>query len=102
MALRRLTVRKAGMRPALFLGGDRELVMVTGLMSTVMILIAQDIIAALLGIALWFCAVFVFRKMAVHDPLLRKKYIRHLRYRKYYPARSTPFRVNRTVPGGQG
>jgi type IV secretion system protein VirB3 len=33
--------------------------------------------------------------MAKADPLMRQVYFRHRRYRTYYPARSTPWRVNR-------
>jgi type IV secretion system protein VirB3 len=32
--------------------------------------------------------------MAKSDPRLRPVYLRHRKYKRYYPARSTPFRSN--------
>jgi type IV secretion system protein VirB3 len=51
---------------------------------------------ALVGgaLLLTFC-IYVLRLMAKADPLMRQVYFRHRRYRAYYPARSTPFRINR-------
>ena len=37
--------------------------------------------------------------MAKSDPKLRFVYLRHRRYRRYYPARSTPFAS--TPPAGK-
>jgi type IV secretion system protein VirB3 len=39
--------------------------------------------------------------MAKADPRLRFVYMRHRRYKPYYPARSTPFRVNASGQGRQ-
>jgi type IV secretory pathway TrbD component len=36
MALRRVTIHRAGIRPHLFLGGDRELVLFSGLIAFVL------------------------------------------------------------------
>lgn len=46
------------------------------------------------GLFIWFGALWATRLMAKADPLLRGVYLRHRRYRPYYPARSTPFRTN--------
>ena len=43
----------------------------------------------------------MFRKMAKSDPRMRQVYIRHRKYKSYYPARSTPFRINPTSQGKQ-
>ena len=53
----------------------------------------------MVGLLLWTGALFACRLMAAHDPMLRRVYLRHRRYRRYYAARSTPFRVN---PDSQG
>jgi hypothetical protein len=50
---------------------------------------------------LWFGALFAFRLMAKADPKMRHVYLRHRRYKAYYPARSTPFRENTTSQGKQ-
>ena len=101
MALRTIPLRRAGNREHLFLGGDRELVMFSGLLAGALIFSAQDLRATLFGIALWFVALFVLRLMAKADPKLRQVYLRHRRYRGYYAARSTPFRNNPTPSGGR-
>ena len=51
--------------------------------------------SAVYGLLLWFGGLAILRSMAKSDPLMRKVYLRHRLYRKYYPPRSTPWRVNR-------
>lgn len=94
MALRTIPIRRAGNRHNLFLGGDRELVMVAGLLAFTLVVAAQDALATTAGVTLWFSAVYACRLMAKKDPKLRHVYVRHRRYCRYYPARSTPFREN--------
>ena len=94
MALRTIPIRRAGNRDNLFMGGDRELVMFSGLMAFALIFSAQELRATVIGLLLWFGASFACRLMAKSDPKLRRVYLRSRRYQRYYPARSTPFRVN--------
>ncbi|MGL6176060.1 MAG: conjugal transfer protein TrbD [Vibrionaceae bacterium] len=96
MALRTIPIRRAGNRENLFIGGDRELVMFSGLLAGALIFSAQEIRATIFGLILWFGALFVCRLMAKSDPKLRHVYLRHRRYKAYYPARSTPYRENTT------
>ena len=76
------------------MGGDRELVMFAGLLAGALIFSAQELRATIFGLALWFGALFVLRQMVKADRKLRQVYLRHRRYRAYYPARSTPSRTN--------
>jgi type IV secretion system protein VirB3 len=99
MSLRAIPIHRAGNRVTLFMGGDRELVMMAGLLAFALLFSAQELRATIAGLALWFGALYGCRLMAKHDPQLRHVYLRHRRYRKYYPARSTPFRVNRSQQG---
>ena len=94
MALRTIPIRRAGNRENLFMGGDREMVMFAGLLAGALIFSAQELRATIFGLALWFGALFALRQMAKADRKLRQVYLRHRRYRAYYPARSTPFRNN--------
>jgi type IV secretion system protein VirB3 len=94
MTMRTIPVRRSGNRHNLFLGGDRELVMTAGLLAFTLIVAAQDGLATIAGVVLWFAAVYVCRLMARKDPQLRRVYLRHRLYCRYYPARSTPFREN--------
>lgn len=101
MAQRAIPIRRAGNRDNLFIGGDRELVMFSGLLAGALIFSAQDVRATAFGILLWFGALFALRLMAKADPKLRRVYLRHRRYQAYYPARSTPFRQNTPSQGKQ-
>lgn len=101
MALRAISIRRAGNRDNLFMGGDRELVMFSGLLAFALIFSAQELRATVIGLFLWFGALFACRLMAKADPKLRHVYLRHRRYRSYYPARSTPFRINPPSQGRQ-
>jgi type IV secretory pathway TrbD component len=94
MATRTVPIRRAGNRDNLVLGGDRELVMFTGLLAGALIFTAQEIKAGVFGVTMWIVALQVFRLMAKADPKMRHVYMRQRRYRKYYAPRSTPFRVN--------
>jgi type IV secretion system protein VirB3 len=101
MALRTIPIRRAGNRHNLFMGGDRELVMFSGLMAFALIFSAQELRATVVGLLLWFGSLFLCRLMAKSDPRLRFVYMRHRKYESYYPARSTPFRVNTSSQGKQ-
>lgn len=101
MSIRSIPIRRIGIRHNLFMGGDRELVMFAGLVAFALIFSAQELIASITGIVLWFCALYVFRMMAKADKKLRFVYLRHRKYKPYYPARSTPFRVNSKSQGGR-
>ena len=95
MALRRVTIHRAGVRPHLFLGGDRELVLFTGLLTAALTVTSFQWASVLTGIVLWMVALFLLRRIAKADPLMRFVYQRQLLYRRYYPARSRPYRKNR-------
>lgn len=94
MSLRIIPIRRAGNRHSLFMGGDREMVMFSGLLATALVFSAQEWKATIFGIFLWFISLYLLRLMAKSDPKMRAVYMRHRRYRVYYPARSTPFREN--------
>lgn len=105
MALRTVPIHRAGNRDSLFMGGDRELVMFSGLLAFALIFGAQELRATVIGLLLWFGALYGCRLMAKSDPKLRHVYLRHRKYKGhrkhkgYYPPRSTPFRLN---PNSQG
>lgn len=94
MALRTVPIHRAGNRPNLFMGGDRELVMFTGLMAGALVFTAQELRATIFGLVLWFGALYFLRLAAKSDPQLRHVYLRSRTYAPYYPARSTPWRNN--------
>jgi type IV secretion system protein VirB3 len=87
-------IRKSGNRDNLFLGGDRELVMFSGLCAFTLMVTAQEWTAFFVGSGIWLGAIAALRIMAKADPKMRWVYLRHRRYQRYYPAHSTPFRNN--------
>jgi type IV secretory pathway TrbD component len=101
MALRSIPIHRAGNRPNLFMGGDRELVMFTGLVAGALVFSAQEVKATIFGVSLWIVALYLLRLMAKSDPKMRAVYMRHRKYKTYYPARSTPFRDNTPQQGKQ-
>ena len=83
----RTPVRRSLLRPMLALGGERELVMASGMLTAILVFSVVNIVAAVIGITFWFAALYVFNRMAKHDPQLSKVYIRHVNKKLYYPAR---------------
>ncbi len=90
--LDRSRVHRALSRPNLLMGADRELVLLTALGAVILIFVVLTWYAALFGIAVWLVAVAALRMMAKADPLMRRVYIRHISYKPYYRATSTPWR----------
>ncbi|WP_017166905.1 conjugal transfer protein TrbD [Xanthomonas phaseoli] len=101
MALRTIPIRRAGNRNNLLMGGDRELVLFSGLLAAILIFTSQDWLAISFGFAAWFIALWLFRKMGKADPKMRQVYMRNRRYKSYYPPRATPFRSNSASQGKQ-
>jgi type IV secretion system protein VirB3 len=85
-------IHRALSRPNLLMGADRELVLVTGLAAVILIFVVLTWYAAIFGIAIWLVAVAALRMMAKADPLMRKVYVRHIRYKSSYRATSSPWR----------
>ena len=90
--LQRVRIHRALSRPALLFGADRELVLVTGLASAILIFVILKVVAAILGVLTWIVVVGVLRMMAKADPLMRSVYLRHIQYRAYYRPTSSPWR----------
>lgn len=90
--LRRNRIHRALSRPNLLMGADRELVLITGLASIILIFVVLTVFSVMFGILIWIVVVAALRIMAKADPLMRGVYIRHISYRPYYRATSTPWR----------
>lgn len=90
--LSRSPVHRALSRPNLLMGADRELVLLTALAAIILIFVVLTWYAALFGMAIWMIAVAVLRTMAKADPLMRRVYVRHISYKTFYRATSSPWR----------
>lgn len=85
---REAVIHQSANRPNQILGGDRELVLIA-------ILVAVSLAFSLgtwwglgLSAGFWIGSIAVLQRMGKADALLRQVYLRHIRYRPFYPARS--------------
>ncbi|MAA99381.1 MAG: conjugal transfer protein TrbD [Stappia sp.] len=85
-------IHRALSRPNHLMGADRELVLVTGLATVILIFVVLTWFSVLLGIAIWISVVGVLRIMAKADPMMRQVYLRHIGYRPNYRPTSSPWR----------
>lgn len=90
--LQRVRIHRALSRPNMLFGADRELVLVTGLAAVILIFVILTPISAVLGLAMWIVVVGLLRMMGKADPLMRKVYLRHIRYRQVYRPTASPWR----------
>jgi len=75
-------------RPQLLMGGDRELVLLSGLLLALMAVSVMSFLSFLIGGASFMAIVAVLARMGKEDPLMRQVYARHLAYKDFYPAKS--------------
>ena len=93
--LKAIPVHSALNRPNLFLGGDRELMLMLGLMCSLLIFIALTLPTIIIGVFIWLVCSYLLRTMAKADPLMRKIYIRQLKYVNFYSSASTPYKLEK-------
>jgi type IV secretion system protein VirB3 len=85
---REVIIHQSANRPNQILGGDRELVLIAILIA-VSLAFSQGTWWGLgLSVGFWIGAIAVLQRMGKADPLLRQVYMRHIRYRPFYPAKS--------------
>lgn len=84
----RTRMHRALHRESLLAGCERELLLATGLVVGVLVVVATNWVAAGVGAVVWLVGFGVLRAMGKADPVMSKVYLRHIRYRGYYPARS--------------
>ena len=89
--IRRTPLHRALHRPNLLLGGERKLVLTVGVLAAALVFSALNLVAGTVGGLVWFGAMWGLRRMGKADPQMSDVYRRHLAYRPYYPARSTPW-----------
>lgn len=89
--LKSIKVHTALNKPNLLLGGERELILIVGLFSAVMVFIAMTWQTFIMGVTLWITLSMLLRMMAKADPMMSKIYLRQLKYKDFYLAHSTPF-----------
>jgi type IV secretion system protein VirB3 len=91
-ALRRTSLHRALHRPNLILGGERELVLISAILCGGVAVSGLNAVSVIIAVGVWLVTVGFLQMMAKTDSHLSKVYLRYLRYRPYYAARSRPFR----------
>jgi type IV secretory pathway TrbD component len=91
VSLRRAPFHRVLYRPALWLGGERELTGSTAVIAIGLAVLGQNLIALTVAALLWFMAIYLLRQMAKSDAQMSRVYLRQIRYRGYYPPRSRPY-----------
>ena len=81
-------IHQSANRPNQLMGGDRELVLVSLLTSVALAFSLASWWGLGVCVAWYVGAMAVLKRMGNADPLLRQVYMRHIRYRPFYPAKS--------------
>lgn len=85
---REIKFHQSANRPNLLMGGDRELVLVSALMAAILVFAMGNFWGIPLGVVLWLVCVAVLSRLGKADPMMRAVYLRHIRYKMFYPAKS--------------
>jgi type IV secretion system protein VirB3 len=93
---REIAIHQSANRPNQILGGDRELVLVSILVSASLAFSLATLWGILIAVIFWIAAVAILQRMGKADPMLRQVYMRHIEYRSFYPAKGGLF--SRCVP----
>ena len=81
-------IHQSANRPNQLMGGDRELVLVSLLTSVALAFSLASWWGLGVSVAWYIGAMAVLKRMGKADPLLRQVYMRHIRYRPFYTAKS--------------
>jgi type IV secretory pathway TrbD component len=70
----------------LVLGAERELVFGSGMIAAMLAFSFGNIVFAGVGVGFWVVSLVVLQRMAKHDAMLSRVYMRHLNKKIFYPA----------------
>lgn len=87
----RAPIRKSLHRHTMVLGGDRELVLFSGLAAFLTAMGGFSLFSFICGALFWLVALFWLRKWGQADPLMRQVWLRHIRQQDFYAARNPVF-----------
>lgn len=85
---RRIPIHRSLNRPNLILGGERELVLMTMLFAAMIAFTASSWVQVAIGVVFWLTVHAMLVEMAKNDPAMSKVYLRHVRYKAFYPAQT--------------
>jgi type IV secretion system protein TrbD len=82
------SLTKGASRPQQLHGGDRELVILSGLGAALMAVSVMTFLSFLIAFLGFGAIVAVLARIGNADPMMRRVYSRHLQYKDFYPAKS--------------
>ncbi len=89
--LRRIPIRRSLNRKQMILGGERSLVLLAALSSSIIgLTIALGysfIIGIMIASAIWSIEIFLLRLIGKYDALMSSVFIKSLKYKEFYPAK---------------
>ena len=85
----KILIHRSLHRHALFLGGDRELVMFSGLLAFITAMGGYSLMAVGYSLAFWLVSLYWCRKWAKADPHTRTVTFRYMKQQDFYPARTS-------------
>lgn len=84
-------------RPLLVMGGERQLVLMLGVVSGVFIVSLGQLWSVIVGLTIWISGQYFLTRAANYDTQLSAVGIRHLKYRRQYLSSATPFAPHREI-----
>ncbi len=97
---REIPINQALCRPDHLWGAERELVLVSLMITVMYIFLSFSLFLASFALLFWFLTYEALRMMSKADPLMSKVYVRHVKYKERYSAHATPFAVCRKKYNG--
>lgn len=95
---REIIIHQSANRPNTLLGADRELVLMVIMIAFTLGLSLATWWGVIVAALFWVCSVAALQRMGKADPLLKKVYMRHIRYKSWYPAKSGVYSISATAP----
>jgi type IV secretion system protein VirB3 len=85
---RTIPIHLSLIRPILLMGAERELVLISGILAAVLVMSLARLLFTIIGVVFWALSLGALQRAAKADPQFTRVYLRHTRYRGYYPAQS--------------
>lgn len=75
------------------LGAERELVMLSALIALLVGVGGLTLVSGIVALIFWVVSIFVLRHMAKADPIMSKVWMRHIKQKTFYSAKSSTWRI---------
>ena len=90
--MRTVPIRQSLHRHSYVLGAERDLVMLSALVSLLAGIGGMTLVSGIAAVTFWVGAVFSLRQIAKADPIMSKVWFRHVKQQDFYPARASHWR----------